>query len=165
MRLVSQVFSICTEAKRIRPQRVAPYRHTTGAARGGAHRRVLPRAAHTPHETQRQKKAWFPSKIAYQRRESPIKTPPRQRAQAACTVIFHEQRSHLHTMRMVYFFITIYQYISRMVMPRTCRFHPSCSQYTEEALHKYGFAKGILKSAWRIVRCSPFSRGGYDPVR
>jgi putative membrane protein insertion efficiency factor len=46
-----------------------------------------------------------------------------------------------------------------------CRYTPSCSQYAEEALRKYGPVKGPLKALWRLLRCHPFSAGGYDPVR
>lgn len=47
---------------------------------------------------------------------------------------------------------------------RCCRFHPSCSEYACQAVEKYGAAKGLTKSLWRVLRCSPLSRGGYDPV-
>ena len=43
-----------------------------------------------------------------------------------------------------------------------CRFYPSCSQYTLEAVSRYGVLRGILKGLWRILRCNPFSRGGVD---
>ncbi|WP_080637869.1 membrane protein insertion efficiency factor YidD [Limosilactobacillus reuteri] len=46
---------------------------------------------------------------------------------------------------------------------RVCRFTPSCSQYMLEALQHFGL-KGILLGSWRLLRCQPFSRGGYDPV-
>jgi uncharacterized protein len=46
-----------------------------------------------------------------------------------------------------------------------CRFHPSCSQYTYEAVEKRGVLKGLFLGAWRILRCNPWSRGGYDPVK
>ncbi len=45
-----------------------------------------------------------------------------------------------------------------------CRFIPTCSQYAVEALEEHGFWKGSLLSLWRILRCNPFSKGGYDPV-
>jgi putative membrane protein insertion efficiency factor len=45
-----------------------------------------------------------------------------------------------------------------------CRFQPTCSQYAIEALQKRGVFVGICLSVWRIIRCNPFCRGGYDPV-
>lgn len=48
---------------------------------------------------------------------------------------------------------------------RVCRFEPTCSQYTIEAIEKYGSLKGVGMGAWRILRCNPFSKGGYDPVK
>lgn len=45
-----------------------------------------------------------------------------------------------------------------------CRFYPTCSEYTYRAIEKYGFVKGSLMGAWRILRCNPFSKGGHDPV-
>jgi hypothetical protein len=46
-----------------------------------------------------------------------------------------------------------------------CRFYPSCSQYAYEAVSRYGVIKGALKGFWRILRCSPLSKGGVDPVK
>lgn len=46
-----------------------------------------------------------------------------------------------------------------------CRFYPSCSQYTLEALEKYGVLKGGFMAIKRILRCNPFNKGGYDPVK
>ncbi len=46
----------------------------------------------------------------------------------------------------------------------TCRFYPTCSEYALTALERYGAFKGGVMSLWRILRCNPFSRGGYDPV-
>ena len=45
-----------------------------------------------------------------------------------------------------------------------CRYIPTCSQYAMEAIEKYGAIKGGLLAAYRILRCNPFSKGGYDPV-
>ncbi|MEI6092971.1 MAG: membrane protein insertion efficiency factor YidD [bacterium] len=53
---------------------------------------------------------------------------------------------------------------SRFVSPR-CRFYPSCSQYALDVLNKYGSFMGIHRIVWRILRCHPFSDGGYDPVK
>ncbi|MEZ4358350.1 MAG: membrane protein insertion efficiency factor YidD [Eubacteriales bacterium] len=49
-------------------------------------------------------------------------------------------------------------------LPRSCRFTPTCSEYAIEAISKYGAFKGGVKAVWRILRCNPFSHGGYDPV-
>lgn len=45
-----------------------------------------------------------------------------------------------------------------------CRFHPSCSEYSIQAIEKYGILKGGLKACWRILRCNPFNKGGNDPL-
>ncbi len=65
--------------------------------------------------------------------------------------------------RIVIKLIKIYQSISRLYSPR-CRFIPTCSQYAVDALQKYGMIKGVWLSVRRILRCHPFSVGGYDPV-
>lgn len=54
-------------------------------------------------------------------------------------------------------------YLSLLKLP-SCRYYPTCSQYTKEAVGKYGVLKGLLKGAYRILRCNPFSKDGYDPV-
>lgn len=46
-----------------------------------------------------------------------------------------------------------------------CKFTPTCSEYTKEAIKKYGAIRGTFKGIKRILRCNPFSKGGYDPVR
>ena len=51
------------------------------------------------------------------------------------------------------------------LLPPACRFVPTCSQYALEAVEKYGVFRGLLLAAWRLLRCHPFSKGGYDPVR
>lgn len=46
-----------------------------------------------------------------------------------------------------------------------CKYYPTCSEYTKQAIEKYGLLKGIFLGAWRLIRCNPFSKGGYDPLR
>jgi putative membrane protein insertion efficiency factor len=60
--------------------------------------------------------------------------------------------------------IRLYQRWISPMFPNTCRFHPSCSQYTYEAIEKYGLFKGTMLGAWRILRCNPYSKGGFDYV-
>ncbi len=61
--------------------------------------------------------------------------------------------------------IRLYQKtFSRTLPPNTCRFYPTCSHYGYRAIYKYGAIKGSLMAVWRILRCNPFNRGGYDPV-
>ncbi len=62
------------------------------------------------------------------------------------------------------FLIRLYQRWISPLFPNTCRFHPSCSQYTYEAIEKYGLFKGARLGAWRILRCNPYSKGGFDYV-
>jgi len=61
--------------------------------------------------------------------------------------------------------IWIYQMtFSRLMPPNTCRFYPTCSHYGFQAIQKHGVIKGGLLAVWRVLRCNPFSPGGYDPV-
>ena len=62
------------------------------------------------------------------------------------------------------FLIRLYQRWISPLFPNTCRFHPSCSQYTYEAIEKHGLFKGARLGAWRILRCNPYSKGGFDYV-
>ncbi len=55
-------------------------------------------------------------------------------------------------------------YISGLKPYDTCKFIPTCSEYGIEAIEKYGAFKGGLLTIWRILRCNPFSKGGFDPV-
>jgi len=61
--------------------------------------------------------------------------------------------------------ITAYQKYLRPVIPAGCRFEPGCSEYTKQAILKYGLIKGVSKGLIRISRCHPFSgKSGYDPL-
>lgn len=60
--------------------------------------------------------------------------------------------------------IKIYQKISKNTK-RVCRFYPTCSQYMVQAIEKYGIIKGIVLGIFRILKCNPFCKGGFDPVK
>ncbi|BDD85811.1 membrane protein insertion efficiency factor YidD [Desulfofustis limnaeus] len=60
--------------------------------------------------------------------------------------------------------ISSYRYFISPLFPPACRFYPSCSVYTIEAIRHYGALRGLAKGIWRLLRCHPFARGGYDPV-
>jgi putative membrane protein insertion efficiency factor len=61
-------------------------------------------------------------------------------------------------------FIKFYRMVISPLFPDSCRFYPSCSQYAIEAIGKFGAIKGMALAMYRILRCNPFCRGGYDPV-
>lgn len=60
--------------------------------------------------------------------------------------------------------ITVYQYTLSLLIGNQCRFYPSCSRYTQDALATHGFFKGSYLGARRILRCHPWHPGGFDPV-
>ena len=60
--------------------------------------------------------------------------------------------------------IKVYQATVSRVLPGQCRYLPTCSVYTFEAINKYGLFKGTRMGVKRIARCNPFHEGGYDPV-
>jgi len=61
--------------------------------------------------------------------------------------------------------IRLYQAtFSRTLPPDSCRFYPSCSHYGYQAIFKYGVIKGGAMAIWRVLRCNPFNKGGFDPV-
>ncbi len=69
-------------------------------------------------------------------------------------------------MRYVFIFIIkLYKkFISPMFAP-SCRFYPTCSTYAVQSFTKYGVIKGGAKAIWRILRCNPYNKGGYDPLK
>jgi len=67
--------------------------------------------------------------------------------------------------RIIIFFIRLYKRFISPVLPSSCRFYPSCSQYAIDAVEKYGAFRGIVMASYRILRCNPFNKGGYDPVK
>ena len=63
------------------------------------------------------------------------------------------------------FFIKIYRRLISPLKKPCCRFYPTCSQYAIDAIGKYGALKGSWMATKRIIRCNPFCKGGYDPVK
>lgn len=63
------------------------------------------------------------------------------------------------------FLIKVYRYAISPILPSSCRFYPSCSEYAIESLGKYGLLRGSWLTLKRIARCHPLSAGGHDPVR
>jgi putative membrane protein insertion efficiency factor len=66
------------------------------------------------------------------------------------------------------FFIFLINVYRKVISPHTipsCRYTPTCSEYAVTAIEKHGAFKGLLMAIWRVLRCNPFSKGGYDPVK
>lgn len=66
------------------------------------------------------------------------------------------------------FFIKLIEFYQKAISPalgHNCKFYPTCSEYTKQAIEKYGAFKGTIKGIKRIIRCNPFSKGGYDPLK
>ena len=63
------------------------------------------------------------------------------------------------------FFIHAYRLIVSPLLPPSCRFTPTCSEYAMEAIKRHGALRGVYLGARRLLRCHPFHPGGYDPVR
>lgn len=66
--------------------------------------------------------------------------------------------------KLVIILIRAYQLMISPFLPASCRFTPTCSEYGKAAFLKYNVFKALYLTLWRILRCNPFSRGGYDPL-
>jgi putative membrane protein insertion efficiency factor len=60
--------------------------------------------------------------------------------------------------------VCAYRWTVSPLLPQACRFHPSCSEYAEQALARHGAWRGGRLAAWRLCKCGPWHTGGYDPV-
>jgi len=76
--------------------------------------------------------------------------PPRLPARAARAVVIAP--------------LLVWRHVISPGLPRRCKYEPSCSRYAIDAIREYGVLRGIVLAAWRVLRCNPWSDGGYDPV-
>jgi uncharacterized protein len=60
--------------------------------------------------------------------------------------------------------IVVYQRVISPAIPRRCKYEPTCSRYAVDAIREYGILRGLVLTGWRLLRCNPWSYGGYDPV-
>jgi putative membrane protein insertion efficiency factor len=60
--------------------------------------------------------------------------------------------------------IVLYRTVVSPAIPRRCKYEPTCSLYALEAVRRYGILRGLVLAGWRLLRCNPWSHGGYDPV-
>jgi putative membrane protein insertion efficiency factor len=60
--------------------------------------------------------------------------------------------------------IVLYQRLISPALPRRCKYEPTCSRYAVQAVREYGILRGLVLASWRLLRCNPWSDGGYDPV-
>jgi putative membrane protein insertion efficiency factor len=60
--------------------------------------------------------------------------------------------------------IVIYQRFVSPALPQRCKYEPTCSRYAVAAIREYGILRGLVLAGWRLLRCNPWSHGGYDPV-
>ena len=60
--------------------------------------------------------------------------------------------------------IVLYQRVISPAIPRRCKYEPTCSRYALDAIREYGILRGLVLAGWRLLRCNPWSHGGYDPV-
>jgi putative membrane protein insertion efficiency factor len=60
--------------------------------------------------------------------------------------------------------IRLYQWIFSPLLGQRCRYYPSCSEYAVQAIRRFGILRGAVLAGWRLLRCNPWSRGGFDPV-
>jgi putative membrane protein insertion efficiency factor len=64
----------------------------------------------------------------------------------------------------VTFPIRVYQRLISPLFGQRCRYYPSCSEYALQAIRRFGILRGLVLAGWRLLRCNPWSRGGFDPV-
>lgn len=60
--------------------------------------------------------------------------------------------------------IVFYRRVISPALPRRCKYEPTCSLYAVQAIRRFGILRGLVLAGWRLLRCNPFSHGGFDPV-
>ncbi len=60
--------------------------------------------------------------------------------------------------------VVFYQRLISPALPRRCKYEPTCSRYAVQVVREYGILRGLVLATWRLLRCNPWSDGGYDPV-
>jgi uncharacterized protein len=60
--------------------------------------------------------------------------------------------------------IRVYQRLISPAFGERCKYYPSCSEYAVQAIERFGILRGLVLAGWRLLRCNPWSHGGYDPV-
>ena len=60
--------------------------------------------------------------------------------------------------------IRLYQWLVSPLLGERCKYYPSCSEYAAQAIDRFGILRGLVLAGWRLLRCNPWSRGGFDPV-
>jgi len=68
------------------------------------------------------------------------------------------------TRRLILLPVTLYQRLISPLLPRRCKYEPTCSRYAVEAVRDFGILRGLVLAGWRLLRCNPWSHGGLDPV-
>ena len=61
--------------------------------------------------------------------------------------------------------IVVYRRVLSPLLPPRCKYAPSCSEYAIQAISEFGILRGLVLAGWRLLRCNPFSHGGFDPVQ
>jgi uncharacterized protein len=61
--------------------------------------------------------------------------------------------------------IVVYRRVLSPLIPPRCKYYPSCSEYAIQAISEFGILRGLVLAGWRLLRCNPFSHGGFDPVQ
>jgi putative membrane protein insertion efficiency factor len=60
--------------------------------------------------------------------------------------------------------IRLYQWLLSPLVGQRCKYYPSCSEYAVQAVQRFGILRGVVLAGWRVLRCNPWSHGGFDPV-